>query len=415
MALIKCPECGKEVSDKATACIYCGYPMIQAAEQKVAPITDSTITDKKQEEIEKLNTLGDNFRISNKYIEALDCYTETANLGSAHAQLWIGNFYSRGLGVEPNQTEAAKWYQKSAEKGNADAIVNLALLYKNGTGVEKNIDKAIELDLQAIQKGSALAAGNLGSLYEFASDEHQSYSLARKYYEIAISLGTTQYPIYNNLASIYENGRDANVDFAKAEAYYLKAIELGSTQAKENYGIFANNRGVAYAEGNGVCKDYAKAEEYYLKAIKMGNQQAKANYAVFANNRGVEYTDGKGVAKDYSKAEAYYLKAIQYGNQQARSNYEALKKSMAIPQTNATAPATKTSGINGKTIGIIVAIIIILFCWFIGSTGDNSDETNTRTCAWCNGTGYNGNGAQSPEEYVFKKTPCTHCGGDGKY
>ena len=24
MALIKCPECGKEISDKAAACIHCG-------------------------------------------------------------------------------------------------------------------------------------------------------------------------------------------------------------------------------------------------------------------------------------------------------------------------------------------------------------------------------------------------------
>ncbi len=27
MALIHCPECGKEVSDKAAACIHCGYPL----------------------------------------------------------------------------------------------------------------------------------------------------------------------------------------------------------------------------------------------------------------------------------------------------------------------------------------------------------------------------------------------------
>ena len=27
MALIKCPECGKDVSDKATACIHCGFPL----------------------------------------------------------------------------------------------------------------------------------------------------------------------------------------------------------------------------------------------------------------------------------------------------------------------------------------------------------------------------------------------------
>ena len=27
MALIKCPECGKEISDKAAACIHCGCPL----------------------------------------------------------------------------------------------------------------------------------------------------------------------------------------------------------------------------------------------------------------------------------------------------------------------------------------------------------------------------------------------------
>lgn len=27
MALIKCPECGKEVSDKVENCIHCGYPL----------------------------------------------------------------------------------------------------------------------------------------------------------------------------------------------------------------------------------------------------------------------------------------------------------------------------------------------------------------------------------------------------
>ena len=29
MALIKCPECEKEVSDKAQTCIHCGYPINQ--------------------------------------------------------------------------------------------------------------------------------------------------------------------------------------------------------------------------------------------------------------------------------------------------------------------------------------------------------------------------------------------------
>ncbi len=36
MALIKCPECGKEISDKATACIHCGYPI-----ETTSPDTDT--------------------------------------------------------------------------------------------------------------------------------------------------------------------------------------------------------------------------------------------------------------------------------------------------------------------------------------------------------------------------------------
>ena len=31
MALIKCPDCGKEISDKAEKCIYCGKVFIQKA------------------------------------------------------------------------------------------------------------------------------------------------------------------------------------------------------------------------------------------------------------------------------------------------------------------------------------------------------------------------------------------------
>jgi len=35
MALINCPECKKEISDKAESCPHCGFPLIQV--QKVKP------------------------------------------------------------------------------------------------------------------------------------------------------------------------------------------------------------------------------------------------------------------------------------------------------------------------------------------------------------------------------------------
>jgi len=35
MALIKCPECGRDISDRANACIHCGYPIPRTREHTV--------------------------------------------------------------------------------------------------------------------------------------------------------------------------------------------------------------------------------------------------------------------------------------------------------------------------------------------------------------------------------------------
>lgn len=40
MSLIKCPECGKEVSDRAPTCIHCGYPL---HEQNAMPVSKKVV------------------------------------------------------------------------------------------------------------------------------------------------------------------------------------------------------------------------------------------------------------------------------------------------------------------------------------------------------------------------------------
>lgn len=44
MALIKCPECGTEVSDKAVACPKCAYPIQQAQEQKIVEMAFDAVS-----------------------------------------------------------------------------------------------------------------------------------------------------------------------------------------------------------------------------------------------------------------------------------------------------------------------------------------------------------------------------------
>ena len=40
MALIKCPECGKEISDKAVACVNCGYPIREFLSDNQEAVSD---------------------------------------------------------------------------------------------------------------------------------------------------------------------------------------------------------------------------------------------------------------------------------------------------------------------------------------------------------------------------------------
>lgn len=43
MALIKCPECGKEISDKASSCPNCGYPIESLSQEGIVKIKVSVL------------------------------------------------------------------------------------------------------------------------------------------------------------------------------------------------------------------------------------------------------------------------------------------------------------------------------------------------------------------------------------
>ena len=55
MAIIKCPECGKEVSDKAKTCIHCGAPLVKENSSKVATNNEKPIDVVKKDEKKPIN------------------------------------------------------------------------------------------------------------------------------------------------------------------------------------------------------------------------------------------------------------------------------------------------------------------------------------------------------------------------
>lgn len=57
MALIKCPECGNEVSDKAIACIHCGYPLADMIKSELVEESKIHVTINKTEINEQIINL----------------------------------------------------------------------------------------------------------------------------------------------------------------------------------------------------------------------------------------------------------------------------------------------------------------------------------------------------------------------
>ena len=102
MALIKCPECGKDVSDKASACIHCGCPI---EKQEVASYTITFKGYKSKWDSlyanELRKTLESKFRISQD--EAMKIafssnYVVASRISEDNAK-WIASLFEPNKGV----------------------------------------------------------------------------------------------------------------------------------------------------------------------------------------------------------------------------------------------------------------------------------------------------------------------------
>ncbi len=151
MALIKCPECRKAISDSASRCPHCGYPITP---EKIAAINKAAQANKKGCMVACLFAVGfffiviilgslsskpdeayktglryyEGVGVTKDYAEALKWYRKAANQGHSLAQYDIGSMYYNGEGVNKDVAEALNWYQKAADQGNSLAIYRLKTL-----------------------------------------------------------------------------------------------------------------------------------------------------------------------------------------------------------------------------------------------------------------------------------------------
>jgi len=79
------------------------------------------------------------------YQTALKVWMDQAMAGSAEAQNYVGEIYSKGLGTAPDYEMAALWFRKSADQGFKRAKINLGYLHEQGLGVDQDMTKALNL------------------------------------------------------------------------------------------------------------------------------------------------------------------------------------------------------------------------------------------------------------------------------
>jgi len=133
-----------------------------------------------------------------KYQEAFSWYMKAAKQGVPGAQLFAGESYEYGEGVEQNLSEALNWYRAAADQGNTDAMVSaakiLGALVANFTYQpdEEMFQEAFHWLSKAVEAGNLEAHFFLAVMYLDGLGVQQNDKLAYEYLKLAADAGHEQ-------------------------------------------------------------------------------------------------------------------------------------------------------------------------------------------------------------------------------
>ena len=241
MALIRCPECNKEVSDKANFCIHCGFPL----ENYVKGIEKANFED------------WDRRLVAADSLPPAEMLRELIKLGEEGFVRGYDNagFYYFENG---NFEEAYKYYRLAQEADPTDGNVmnNIGWLYAQ-RGFS-GFNPAVAMDYLK-QSDIGMAHNNLAQIYQGLVAGFEAYAndeLAIEHYELAVERGYREPHVYNNLGCLYS---DVRCHYVYAAAYcHLAQITEGELTAadrklfKDNYDttmqLVEENSGTAWID-----------------------------------------------------------------------------------------------------------------------------------------------------------------------
>lgn len=224
MAMIKCPECGKEISDKTKKCVNCGCPIKKKVNKKIieiivivivltvaiAGITYKTISDRKekerQEEIERdLADKADKERIKKEYKENVVLIiskiytgaTEAEDIGDLTYSVWYNSIW------EEKDSKTDKYTMKNG-KFNKDFNTSLQNLFNDSEYIKKvsNV-KSTQNEVGELMKKLRTPPAGYEETYKLINDVYDSYLTFTN-----LAINPT-----GNLTSFSSNYNNAKSDF----------------------------------------------------------------------------------------------------------------------------------------------------------------------------------------------------------
>jgi formylglycine-generating enzyme required for sulfatase activity len=98
---------------------------------------------------------------------AFHWFLKVAQQGFALAQIFIGQFYQEGVGVEKNELHGAEWLKKAAEQGVAEGQCRYGACLVRGIGVSTNVENGILWLRKSAEQGYPVSMFILGeTLYK---------------------------------------------------------------------------------------------------------------------------------------------------------------------------------------------------------------------------------------------------------
>lgn len=229
MALIKCSECGKKISNKAKTCPNCGCPIGESSNlaQASPSIANSMASSKKKK--------------GNGCLICIVCFLAVS--------AFAGFMISSGDATTKSESESVAEFTKD-DAADIDSKVweNVEIAIKANNAIVENFDKAVSgqivlVDYYDYCKETAKILGRNSIGFPKSDDEG-----AKIYIQSA-----TQYVIQ---VQILANSIVKYID--KAETKNLSAVKSNIEQCTQLMGVVAQNRGV-FLGTNGFTDDEIKA------------------------------------------------------------------------------------------------------------------------------------------------------------